>query len=944
MADDIVLTVSLDDKGLSKGLKQLSKDIQAFGKHVKGVVGEQNKLTSSQKKLNDETIKSTNARRINSDLLRKETDDRRLLLSSLKDDIIARHKETIAIREENEAHRISHQNLVDSERQRARETKETIKGRDAKRANAEEIKRETAERKQELDSLKQAILERHGVGKANKRLSNSQKQVGKGMTDITTRNRLLNNSFATLRSKLLLTSFAFGLVTAATTRNIRAFAEQEKSVVKLALQFGSQGADGLDKYASSLQEVTRFGDENINTMMATFGAYGANIEQTKALAAATLDFAEGEQMDLDSAARLVAKSFAGSTNALGRYGVVLESSMTKQEKINAIITQSQSKYGGLAKVIGNLRSTQLDKASNAFGDLRESLGETLVEGLLPIIKGFKSVNEAMQGLPIRTLVELTTSLTIAFTTFYLHGIGAKFMAAMTLANRKTTMMIAQNKTLGAGLVASAAKIRFFTKALMGTTGGWGVIIVGATLALTALFKIFGVFKETTSETQKGKDAIDEYAGSLNKVDTDSAIKNLDDWMKKLIETNEILHFSIHASMDDLIKPLNEVISTLPQLTDEILANAEEYNNVVAEQQKLQMLLDEGKNKTKSYTEAVRDNTNVYKDGSKVVVDYSALIAALPETIPVADESVLDGVDDRLRFIKSELIDARNAVDTFQNNWKVGFTEATGVSDEFFETYINNTGIMENLQSGVIQTNKDLLDVVKANLDQDGIFANLSEKEQNAIIAEITLKNELIKINSKLFSDEQKLKKWEDLRYDQKVSQIGGLVKAVGGLLGTNKKNAKIAARISQAGALIDTYAAVNKTFEQGGAMNPLTWVMSATILARGLTNVANIQNQIAAMDSAGSAPTFAEGGYVGGRPHSQGGTIIEAERGEFVMSRNAVESIGLETLNQMNQQGASAGGINVTVTGNVLTQDFVEGELAESIKEAIRRGSDFGLS
>ena len=87
---------------------------------------------------------------------------------------------------------------------------------------------------------------------------------------------------------------------------------------------------------------------------------------------------------------------------------------------------------------------------------------------------------------------------------------------------------------------------------------------------------------------------------------------------------------------------------------------------------------------------------------------------------------------------------------------------------------------------------------------------------------------------------------------------------------------------------------------------------------------------------------FEQGGYVGGRPHSQGGTIIEAERGEFVMSRNAVESIGLETLNQMNQTGGGAS-INVSVTGNVLTQDFVEGELAESIKEAVRRGSDFGI-
>lgn len=109
-----------------------------------------------------------------------------------------------------------------------------------------------------------------------------------------------------------------------------------------------------------------------------------------------------------------------------------------------------------------------------------------------------------------------------------------------------------------------------------------------------------------------------------------------------------------------------------------------------------------------------------------------------------------------------------------------------------------------------------------------------------------------------------------------------------------------------------------------------------SVLSGSSSNVSN---------SVGGGATFGkfeQGGYVGGRPHSQGGTIIEAERGEFVMSRNAVESIGLETLNQMNQTGGGAS-INVSVTGNVLTQDFVEGELAESIKEAVRRGSDFGI-
>jgi len=38
------------------------------------------------------------------------------------------------------------------------------------------------------------------------------------------------------------------------------------------------------------------------------------------------------------------------------------------------------------------------------------------------------------------------------------------------------------------------------------------------------------------------------------------------------------------------------------------------------------------------------------------------------------------------------------------------------------------------------------------------------------------------------------------------------------------------------------------------------------------------------------------------------------------------------------------GGITVNVSGNVMTEDFVESELAEIISESIRRGTDFGIS
>ena len=82
---------------------------------------------------------------------------------------------------------------------------------------------------------------------------------------------------------------------------------------------------------------------------------------------------------------------------------------------------------------------------------------------------------------------------------------------------------------------------------------------------------------------------------------------------------------------------------------------------------------------------------------------------------------------------------------------------------------------------------------------------------------------------------------------------------------------------------------------------------------------------------------FEDGGLVGGRRHSQGGTMIEAERGEFVMSRNAVDAIGVENLNRMNQGGGGA--VNITFTGNVMSQDFIEDEAIPQIKDAIRRGA-----
>ena len=97
-----------------------------------------------------------------------------------------------------------------------------------------------------------------------------------------------------------------------------------------------------------------------------------------------------------------------------------------------------------------------------------------------------------------------------------------------------------------------------------------------------------------------------------------------------------------------------------------------------------------------------------------------------------------------------------------------------------------------------------------------------------------------------------------------------------------------------------------------------------------------------AMIASQKPPKMKYGGLIGGQPHSRGGTMIEAERGEFVMSKKAVDAVGLETMNRINA-GGSTGNVNISFSGNVMSKDFIEDEAVPQIKEALRRGGDIGV-
>jgi len=182
---------------------------------------------------------------------------------------------------------------------------------------------------------------------------------------------------------------------------------------------------------------------------------------------------------------------------------------------------------------------------------------------------------------------------------------------------------------------------------------------------------------------------------------------------------------------------------------------------------------------------------------------------------------------------------------------------------------------------------------------------LSEQDLNAgLITSFDNAKKILEISR------QEIKLEEEIK-NAKLQSASAIVGAMASLNTVAKGNAKVSKALAITQAVIDTYAGANKAFAQGGVLG---FVTGSAIIAQGLANVAQMESQ--------KLSSFEDGGLVGGRRHSQGGTVIEAERGEFVMSRSAVQSIGVETLNQMNKGGGS--GITLNISAPLVDETIVD--------------------
>jgi hypothetical protein len=137
-------------------------------------------------------------------------------------------------------------------------------------------------------------------------------------------------------------------------------------------------SESLKNYAAQLQAASKYGDEEIISSMSLITAFIKEEKAVKRIQKASLDLAAAKKMDLRVATDLVVKSITSGTNALSRYGIQMEKSNDSSVRMESLLKNIDTAFGGVAKAVASTDVGRLQQMENTVGDLKEKLGKELI--------------------------------------------------------------------------------------------------------------------------------------------------------------------------------------------------------------------------------------------------------------------------------------------------------------------------------------------------------------------------------------------------------------------------------------------------------------------------------------------------------------------------------------------------------------------------------------
>jgi hypothetical protein len=199
--------------------------------------------------------------------------------------------------------------------------------------------------------------------------------------------------------------------------------KQESAQASLEATLRSTGQESqrymsyLLQQATALQRVTTFGDDAIISVQQQLIAFGASGQEIQRLTELTLDLASGMRIDVTSAARLMGRALAGEFGSFSRYGIIVDESATKTEKLNQVLRQIEERFGGQAQAQAETMTGEIKQLSNAWGELQEAIAGVIAQSPLieKVLRGMTALlleqAQRLQGASQEALKSTVKNLT-----------------------------------------------------------------------------------------------------------------------------------------------------------------------------------------------------------------------------------------------------------------------------------------------------------------------------------------------------------------------------------------------------------------------------------------------------------------------------------------------------------------------------------------------------
>lgn len=754
----------------------------------------------------------------------------------------------------------------------------------------------------------------------------------------------------------------------------------------------SENVKHLKDYASELQSISTYGDEELLPFMAQLASAGRTEQEIMDIMSASIDVAASGSMSLDSAVRNLNKTFSGLSGELGEANPQIKALSAEQLKNGDAVKVLAKQYDGMAQEVAKATGSS-QQLKNAVGDLKEELGAPFEKAMSPIrafftelISGWadakrakREYNEAVEAAEAGTQTSSQEELLIKKEESKLQRLESQFNQYQVLIDGYTGSLKTSTKAFLNAYneyqmaVGDVTPEEFIEKGLKPYTKA----IDEQKVKVQGLREEYENLKIAEEEGEDDESEEDEARDKLRATYDETLRQKQEEINQRRINGEEI---TAEAEAQEMY---NTAFSAyIKMMSDPAFKNnSGNYSHEVDARKKI---VEWGEIGGKSDLQAQikeleKDLKDVADEANGVVKNqYDAILETLDAEFKAVIENKYLEEEEKLRIEKEYAekraqivaakdqeeknnLDAKLAAlkdknETYYDNYKNKQEEIKKVEEEIQndaqakrEEILNNKELSEEqVAEALVKLNEETAERMK-EIDEAyaqnraNFAANLTAQIQDYTAQTVDIINkaanlmlETSKNNAKAeqAAFEEKYRKGEisEEEYNQAVTE-------------SKKKAAKEqykiqmvqwSASILQATANIAQ--GVTQAIAQGGA--PAGIIMGALVAAAGAVQIASI------IASKPTPPNFAGGGVIGGMNGASMGadnTYIHARTGEMVV--NAAQQKAL--WEAMNGGANGAGGANIVINNSAaniataqpkLTRDKIEIMIDARVNDSMRRG------